>query len=141
MHRGLSEPEFYGDLVCKFEEIEGGADFSGRFGEVVVRCECVGYGINMVRRSWCLTQSRLVALLPLWLCAGGSGVGLDGGPDIELFVLVGWGRNFFVRCLARRGSVVGFLFLRCFGGVVWRPRGLRVSVVARFFRVLVFVWS
>ena len=54
MHRGLSEPEFYGDLVCEFEEIEGGADFSGRFGEVVVRCERVGYGINMVRRSACL---------------------------------------------------------------------------------------
>ena len=73
--------------------------------------------------------------------AGGSGVGLDGGPDIELFILVGWGRGFFVRCLARRGSAVGFLFLRCFGGVVWRPGGLRVSVVARFCRVLVFVSS
>ena len=28
LHQGLSEPEFYGDLVYKFKKIEGRADFS-----------------------------------------------------------------------------------------------------------------
>ena len=27
LHQGLSEPEFYGDLVYKFKKIEGRADF------------------------------------------------------------------------------------------------------------------
>ena len=28
LHQGLSEPEFYGDLVYKFKKIVGRADFS-----------------------------------------------------------------------------------------------------------------
>ena len=60
---------------------------------------------------------------------------------MELFVLVGLGRGFFVCCFARRGSAVGFLLLRCSGGVVRSPGGLRVSVAARFCRVLIFASS
>ena len=51
MHQGLSEPEFYGDLVYRFGEVEGGAGFSGRFGGVVVR---VGCSVNIIRQSACL---------------------------------------------------------------------------------------
>ena len=40
-----------------------------------------------------------------------------------------------------RGSTVGFLLLRCSSGVVRHPRGLRVSVAARFCRVLIFASS
>ena len=31
LHKGLSEPEFYGDLVYKFEKIRGMTDFSDQF--------------------------------------------------------------------------------------------------------------
>ena len=48
----------------------------------------------------------------------GSGVRLNDGPDIKLFILVGLGRRFFVCCLAHRGSTVGFLLLQCSSGVV-----------------------
>ena len=48
------EPEFYGDLVCEFGEIVGGAGFSGRFNEVIVRYKRVGYNISVMRRSACL---------------------------------------------------------------------------------------
>ena len=44
--------------------------------------------------------------------AGGSGVRLNDGPDIKLFILIGLGRSFFVCCLAHRGSTVGFLLLQ-----------------------------
>ena len=71
--------------------------------------------------------------------AGGSGVRLNDGPDIKLFTLVGWGRSLFVRCLAHRGSTVGFRLLQCFSGVVRHPRDLQVSVATRFCRVLIFV--
>ena len=65
-HQGLSEPEFYGDLVCGFRKIVGRADFSDQFGGVVVRYKRVGCGINMVGslHAWCLARSLLMALLP-----------------------------------------------------------------------------
>ena len=53
LHRGLSEPEFYGDLVYGLKKIVGRAGFSGRFGGVIVRCKRVGYNIGMVRQSAC----------------------------------------------------------------------------------------
>ena len=59
---------------------------------------------------------------------GGSGVRLNDGPDIKLFILVGLGRSFFVCCLAQRGSTVGFLLLQCSSGVVRHPKDLQVSV-------------
>ena len=54
LHRGLSGPEFCGDLVCEYGEVVGWAGFSDRFGGVVVRYRRVGCGINIVRRSACL---------------------------------------------------------------------------------------
>ena len=42
LHQGLSEPEFYGDLVCTFKEIVDRASFSGRFRRVVMCCRRVG---------------------------------------------------------------------------------------------------
>ena len=37
LHQGLSEPEFYGDLVYKFKKIVGRADFSDQFRKIIVR--------------------------------------------------------------------------------------------------------
>ena len=102
MHQGLSEPEFYGDLVYKFKKIEGRADFSDQFRKIIVRYKRIGYNINIMRQSACLVFNPI------------TGVRLNDCPDIELFILVGWGRSFFVRYLAHRGSTVGFLLLQCF---------------------------
>ena len=69
---------------------------------------------------------------------GGSGVRLDDGPDIKLFILVGLGRSFFVCCLAHRGSTVGFLLLQCYSCVVRHPRDLQVSVATRLSVIYLF---
>ena len=34
LHQGLSEPEFYGDLIYKFKKIVGRADFSNQFKKI-----------------------------------------------------------------------------------------------------------
>ena len=34
LHQGLSEPEFYGDLVYKFKKIRGMIDFSDKFNKI-----------------------------------------------------------------------------------------------------------
>ena len=54
LRQGLSEPEFYGDLVYKLKKIVGGADFSDQFRKIIVRYTRVGYGMNIMRRSACL---------------------------------------------------------------------------------------
>ena len=46
LHQGLSEPEFYGDLVYKLKKNEGRADFSDQFRTIIVRYKRIGYNIN-----------------------------------------------------------------------------------------------
>ena len=41
--QGLSEPEFYGDLVYKFRKIIGKNDFSYHFKKIIVRHKKIGY--------------------------------------------------------------------------------------------------
>ena len=53
-HQCLSEPEFHGDLVYKFKQIVGRAEFSDQFRKIIVRYKCIGYNINIMRQSACL---------------------------------------------------------------------------------------
>ena len=54
LYQGLSEPEFYGDLVYKFKKIIGRADFFDQFKKIIVRYRRIGYNINIMRQSACL---------------------------------------------------------------------------------------
>ena len=44
--QGLSEPEFYGDLVYKFRKTVGKNDFPYHFNKIIVRYEKIGYDIR-----------------------------------------------------------------------------------------------
>ena len=59
LHQGLSEPEFYGDLVYKFKKIAGRADFSDHFTKIIVRYKRIGYNINIMRQSACLVFNAI----------------------------------------------------------------------------------
>ena len=54
LHQGLSEPEFYGDLIYKFKKIVGRADFSDQFKKKISFVTNVGYNINTMRQFACL---------------------------------------------------------------------------------------
>ena len=54
LHQGLSEPEFYGDLVYKFKKIRGITDFSDQFRKIIMRYKRIGYNLNVMRQSACL---------------------------------------------------------------------------------------
>ena len=54
LHQGLSEPEFYGDLVYKFKKIIGRTDFSEQFRNIIIRHKRIGYDLNVMRQSVCL---------------------------------------------------------------------------------------
>ena len=69
-YQGLSEPEFYGDLVYKFKQIEGRADFSDQFRKIIVRYKRIGYNINIMRQSACLVFNPVTVnnFAPLFNC-------------------------------------------------------------------------
>ena len=123
LHHGLSEPEFYGDLVYKFKKIVGRADFSDQFRKIIVRFKRIGYNINIMRQSACLVFNSFTVnnFASLFNCTPVGRASDNDGPDIKLFILVGLGRSFFVCCLAHRGSTVGFLLLQCSSGVIHTP--------------------
>ena len=53
LHQGLSEPEFYGNLVYKFEKIMGRSDFSEKFRKIIIHNKRIGYDLNGMRKSAC----------------------------------------------------------------------------------------
>ena len=65
--QGLSEPEFYGDLVYKFRKIIGKNDFPYHFKKIIVRYKKIGYNINVMRQTACLVVNsiKVNSFLPL----------------------------------------------------------------------------
>ena len=51
LHQGLSEPEFYGDLVNKFKKIRGRTEFSDQFRKIIIRHKRIGYDLNVCMLS------------------------------------------------------------------------------------------
>ena len=56
---GLSEPEFYGDLVYKFRKIIGKNDFPYHFKKIIVRYKKIGYNIDVLRQTACLVVNPI----------------------------------------------------------------------------------
>ena len=48
LHDGLSEPNFYGDLVYKFKKLIGRNDFSFHFRKIITCCRRIGYNLNVM---------------------------------------------------------------------------------------------
>ena len=61
LHQGLSEPEFYGDLVYKFKKIRGMTDFSDQFRKIIMRYKRIGYNLNVMRQSACLVINPITS--------------------------------------------------------------------------------
>ena len=59
--QGISEPEFYGDLVYKFKKIIGTNDFPSHFKKIIVRYKNIGYNINVLRQTACLVVNPIKA--------------------------------------------------------------------------------
>ena len=57
--QGLSEPEFYGDLVYKFRKIIGQNDFPLHFKKIIIRYKMVGYNIDVLRQTACLVVNPI----------------------------------------------------------------------------------
>ena len=51
LQQGLSEPEFYGDLVYKLRKIVGKTEFPDQFKKIIIRFKRIGYNIDVMRQS------------------------------------------------------------------------------------------
>ena len=92
LHQGLSEPEFYGELVYKFKKIRGMTDFSDQFRKIIMRYKRIGYDLNVMRQSACLVINpiKVDGYAALFYCTPVD----RASASIKLFILVGWDRSF-----------------------------------------------
>ena len=143
LHHGLSEPEFYGDLVYKFKKIVGRADFSDQFEKIIVRYKRIGYNINIMQHSACLVFNPITVnnFASLFNCTP-VGRASDSMMAPHKAIYFSWfGSELFCLLLGPPGTTVGFLLLQCSSGVVRHPRDPQVSVATRFCGVLIFASS
>ena len=49
LRQGLSEPEFFCDLVYKYKTSVGRTDFSDQFRNIIIRYKRIGYNLNVMR--------------------------------------------------------------------------------------------
>ena len=51
LRQGISEPEFYGDLVYKLNKIDGSNNFSAEFFKIIFHYKKIGYNINVLQQT------------------------------------------------------------------------------------------
>ena len=68
LRQGLSEPDFYGDLVYKLKKISN--NFSAQFIKIISHYKKIGYNINVLQQTTCLVVNPITvgnfALIARW---------------------------------------------------------------------------
>ena len=59
LRKGLSEPEFYGDLVYKLKKIVGSNSFSAQVIKIISHYKNIGYNINVLQQTACLVVNTI----------------------------------------------------------------------------------
>ena len=59
LRQGLSEPDFYGDLVYKLEKIVGSNNSSAQFIKIISHYKKIGYYINVLQQTACLVVNPI----------------------------------------------------------------------------------
>ena len=60
LRQGLSEPDFYGDLVYKLKNIVGSNNFSAQFIKIIFHNKKIGYNINVLQQTACLVVNPIM---------------------------------------------------------------------------------
>ena len=59
LRQGLSEPEFYGDLVYKLKKIDGSNNFLAQCIKINSHYKKIGYNINVLQQTACLVVNLI----------------------------------------------------------------------------------
>ena len=90
LRQGLSEPEFYGDLVYKLKKIVGSNNFSAQFFKIISHCK---NDINVMQQTACLVvnPNTVVNFAFLFnIALVGRTIGCCDGSDFNTYILMGW---------------------------------------------------
>ena len=61
LQQGISEPEFYSDLVYRFRKIVGKSNFSEQFRKLINRYKKkIGYSLDNMRQTACLVVNPII---------------------------------------------------------------------------------
>ena len=60
LQQGISEPEFYCDLVYRFRKIVGKSNFSEQFRKLINRYKRIGYSLDIMRQTACLVVKPII---------------------------------------------------------------------------------
>ena len=60
LREGLSEPEFYGDLVYRLKKIVGSVNFSMQFIKIISQFKKIGYNIIALQQTACLVVNPIM---------------------------------------------------------------------------------
>ena len=60
MQQGISNPEFYEDLVYKFKKIIGNPNFSDLFRRIIKSFRRTGYNLEIMRQTTCLVVNPIM---------------------------------------------------------------------------------
>ena len=60
LQQGISEPEFYGDLVYRFRKIVGKSNFSEQLRKLTNRYKRIGYSLDIMRQTACLVVNPII---------------------------------------------------------------------------------
>ena len=71
-------------------------DFADQVREIIMRYKRIGYNIHVMQKPACLVINPIMVdgYAALFNLIGGLGVRLHDGPDLKLFISVGWDRSF-----------------------------------------------
>ena len=59
LRQGLSQPEFYGDLVYKLKKIVGSNNVSAKFIKIISHYKKIGYNIIVLQQTACLVVNPI----------------------------------------------------------------------------------
>ena len=59
LHQGISEPDFYGDLVYKLKRVVGSYNFSEQFIKIISHYKKIGYNIDVLQQTACLVVNPI----------------------------------------------------------------------------------
>ena len=60
LRQGLSESDFYSDLVYKLKRIVGSDNFSAQFIKIISHYKKIGYNINVLQQTACLVVNPIM---------------------------------------------------------------------------------
>ena len=60
LQQGISEPEFYGDLVYRLRTIVRKSNFSEQFWKLINRYKRIGYSLDIMRQTACLVVNPVI---------------------------------------------------------------------------------